>query len=62
MTPPKPVDLEKIKSTIKRYSRLCEWRYMDGTQIFIDVGIESIIFELEYLRARVKELEDDKGK
>ena len=60
MTQPKPVDLEYVKSTIKRYCSLYEWGYKDGTRIFIDVGIASMIVEIEHLRARVKELEDGK--
>lgn len=50
MTPPKPVDLLALK-------RNCE---IDGWQDIHWMTMDAIIEELEYLRARVKELEDGK--
>ena len=54
MTPPKPVDLDKLK--IAFYDAIKSGGYIT----IIPEMIRPIISEIEHLRARVKDLEDGK--
>lgn len=56
MTPPKPVDLEYIKSLV---NEKCYTHWNEELRICeLSSLVPDLIAEIEHLRARVKELED----
>lgn len=61
MTPPKPIDLEPIKASLLNFRKNYMQPLIPDKDYQVEIPFLALCYmvsEIEYLRARVKELED----